>query len=450
MQEELSGPTRRMRTTPGGNVLNLSSSMLEEILDYRNVHKALKQVVSNKGAGGIDNMQTGELGAYLQGNWASLRESILEGSYRPQAVRKVEIPKPQGGTRMLGVPTVIDRLLQQAIAQWLSPQYEPEFSPNSYGFRPGRNAHQAVVQAKGYIEEGKDWIIELDLEKFFDRVNHDKLMGLLAKRIADKRTLKLLRSYLNSDIMEGGVVSRRIEGTPQGSPLSPLLSNIVLHELDKELQERGHSFVRYADDCSIYVKSEKSAVRVLEGVTQFIEGKLKLKVNREKTKISRPNQSTLLGFTFHCRNGEWKIRISPKSMERIKKKMKDKTRRNDPSKVEEKIKKMEAVIRGWVNYFAIGGVQSDMKQLDRMIRVRLRMGIWKQWKNGVTRARHLKKLGANEENAERWSKSSLGYCRIANSPILCHTLKNEYFRRMGYEGFYNYYYLKTQHQTKLF
>ena len=278
--------------------------MLEEILDYRNVQKAMKQVISNHGAGGIDGMQTDELRDYLESNWPLLKQSILEGSYRPQPVRKVEIPKPQGGTRFLGIPTVLDRLFQQATSQWLSAKYEPEFSENSYGFREGRSAHQAVLQAKRYLDEGKDWIIELDLEKFFDRVNHDKLMGLVAKRITDKRTLKLMRSYLNSGIMEDGMVSQRIEGTPQGSPLSPLLSNIMLHELDKELQARGHSFVRYADDCSIYVKSEKSAHRVQESVTSFIEGKLKLKVNREKTKISRPVQSTLLGFSFYRQEGE--------------------------------------------------------------------------------------------------------------------------------------------------
>jgi RNA-directed DNA polymerase len=365
-------------------------------------------------------------------------------------VRKVEIPKPQGGMRMLGIPTVLDRLFQQAISQWLSPKYEPEFSAYSYGFREGRNAHQAVLQAKKYLDEGKDWIIELDLEKFFDRVNHDKLMGLLAKRIADKRTLKLIRSYLNSGIMEGGMVSQRLEGTPQGSPLSPLLSNVMLHELDKDLQVRGHSFVRYADDCSVYVKSEKSAQRVQESITNFIEEKLKLKVNREKTKISRPNQSILLGFSFYRNKGEWKIRIASKSMKRIKDKLKSKTKRNDPSNAAEKIKKIEAVIRGWVNYFSIAQAKSLMESLDAMVRVRLRIGIWKQWKRPKTRRNNLLKLGASKQKAYQWGNSSLGHCRIAHSPVLCTTLNNEYFQRMGYVGFYNYYYWKTGHQLKLF
>jgi RNA-directed DNA polymerase len=261
--------------------------MLEEILDIRNVQKAFKQVTANKGAGGIDGMQTDELRDYLNANWQTLRKNILEGNYRPQAVRKVEIRKPEGGTRMLGIPTVIDRLLQQATAQWLSPRYEEEFSNYSYGFREGRNAHQAVMQAQTNLNEGYEWVIELDLEKFFDRVNHDKLMGLLAKKIGDKRTLKLLRSYLNSGIMDDGVVIPRTEGTPQGSPLSPLLSNIVLNELDKELEARGHRFVRYADDSSIYVRSEKSAQRVMETITDYIEQtKAEGKPYQEQSKLS--------------------------------------------------------------------------------------------------------------------------------------------------------------------
>jgi len=350
----------------------------------------------------------------------------------------------------MDLPTVLDRLFQQSIAQWLIPKYEPEFSAYSYGFREGRNAHQAVLQAKKYLDEGKEWIIELDLEKFFDTVNHDKLMGLLSKRITDKRTLKLIRSYLNSGIMEGGLVSQRIEGTPQGSPLSPLLSNILLDELDKELQERGHSFVRYADDCSIYVKSEKSAHRVLESITKYIEEKLKLKVNREKTKISQPYQSTLLGFSFYRNAGEWKIRISPKSLERIKEKLRSKTKRNDPSNAADKIKKIETVVRGWVNYFSIATAKSLMKRLDEMVRVRLRMGIWKQWKKPKTKISHLIKLGVSHWKAYQWGNSSLGYCRVAHSPVLCTTLNNEYFQRLGYVGFYNYYYWKTAHQLKLF
>lgn len=265
-----------------------SNSMLEEILDFRNIEKALKRVISNKGAAGVDGMQTDELRDYLHTAWLALKSDILEGRYAPSPVRKVEIPKAGGGRRMLGIPTVVDRLIQQAIAQWLSPRYDPEFSPYSYGFRTGRNAHQAVTQAKQYLNEGKIWVVEIDIEKFFDRVNHDKLMWLLSEKIKEKRTLRLIGSYLTSGIMEGGMMSARTEGTPQGSPLSPLLSNIMLHQLDKELSHRGHSFVRYADDCSIYVKSEKSAHRVQSSIITYVERQLKLQVNREKTQVSRP------------------------------------------------------------------------------------------------------------------------------------------------------------------
>jgi RNA-directed DNA polymerase len=424
--------------------------MLEEIVDIRNVQKALKQVTANQGAGGIDGMQTDELRDYLNANWQSLRKDILSGNYRPQAVRKIEIPKPAGGMRMLGIPTVTDRLVQQAIAQWLSPQYEEEFSSYSYGFREGRNAHQAVIQAQMNLNEGYEWIIELDLEKFFDRVNHDKLMGLLAKKVTDKGTLKLIRSYLNSGIMEGGVISPRTEGTPQGSPLSPLLSNIVLNELDKELQARGHRFVRYADDCSIYVRSEKSAQRVMETITDYIESKLKLKVNRDKSKVSRPTESTLLGFSFYRSAKGWEIRIAPKSLKKIKKKMKEQTQRRDPGSAKEKIKKMEAVIKGWVNYFCIAKAKSKMQELDEMIRTRLRMGIWKQWKRPATRIRNLQRLGIDKQKAYEWGNSRKAYCRVAHSPILCRALSNVYFTKERYVGFANYYFWKTEHQTKLF
>jgi RNA-directed DNA polymerase len=426
------------------------SSMLEEILDIRNVRKALEQVTANKGAGGIDGMQTEELRDYLNANWQTLRKDILEGNDYPRAVRKVAIPKPQGGTRMLAIPTVTDRLLEQAIAQWLSPRYEEVFCDYSYGFRQGRNAHQAVVQAQSYLNQGYEWVIELDLEKFFDMINHDKLMGLLAGKISDKRTLKLIRSYLNSGIMEEGGVITPGEGTPQGSPLSPLLSNVVLHELDKELQARGHRFVRYADDCSLYVRSEKAAQRVMETITQYIESRLKLKVNRTKSKVSRPHESTLLGFSFYKGEKGWEIRIASKSIKRIKEKIKEHTRRNDPCGAKEKIKKMEAVIRGWVDYFRIAKAKSRMQNLDEMVRTRIRIGIWKQWKKPKTRWINLEKLGIKSSKAQQWSNSRKGYCRIAHSPVLCCALNNEYFTRLHYIGFTKYYYWKTEHQTKLF
>lgn len=424
--------------------------MLEEILDYRNITKALQQVTGNKGAGGVDGMQTEELREWLEANWGNLRGSILEGSYRPSPVRKVEIPKPTGGTRLLGIPTVVDRLIGQAIHQWLSGQYEAGFSENSYGFREGRNAHQAVERAKKYLEEGKIWVVEMDLDKFFDRVNHDKLMGMLAKRITDKRTLKLIRAYLNSGIMEGGLVSARIEGTPQGSPLSPILSNILLDQLDQELEGRGHSFVRYADDVSLYVGSEKAAERVKESVTEYIEKQLKLRVNREKTQISQEQQSSLLGFSFYRNKGQWEVRIAPKSLKRIKEKVRAKTKRSDPSNTGEKLKKLEAVIEGWVNYFRIARAKSAMRALDEMVRHRIRTGIWKQWKYPRTRIRNLRKLGASQRNAERWGNSSWGCYRMGNHPSMSTTVTNERLQRLGYVGFYNYYHWKTGYQGKLF
>ena len=424
--------------------------MLEEILDIRNVEKAFSQVTANKGAGGVDDMQTDELREHLNAHWQTLKKDILEGSYKPQAVRKVEIRKEQGGTRMLGIPTVMDRLLQQAIAQWLNPKYEEEFSNHSYGFRVGRNAHQAVMQAQLNLNGGYEWVIELDLEKFFDRVNHDKVMGKLAKKITDKRTLKLIRSYLQSGIMEGGVVSPRTEGTPQGSPLSPLLSNIVLDDLDKELESRGHRFVRYADDCSIYVRSEKSAQRVMDSITKYIENNLKLKVNQDKSKVSRPNESTLLGFSFNKNEKGWDIVIALKSFEKIKKKMKDKTKRNDPTPPKGKVVKIESVVLGWVNYFVIANAKFIMEQLDGLVRTRLRIGLWKQWKTPKARCKNLIKLGVKKENAIRWSFSRKGYCRIAHSPVLYCSLTNAYFARLGYVGFVNYYYWKTEQQLKLF
>jgi RNA-directed DNA polymerase len=424
--------------------------MLEQIMDRRNIEKALLQVERNKGAGGVDGMQTDELRDYLNTHYQMLRQSILEGTYQPNPVRKVEIPKEQGGVRMLGIPTVTDRLVQQAISQWLSQFYEPNFSGSSYGFRPGRNAHQAVMQARLYLNEGKTFILELDLEKFFDKVNHDKLMSLIMRKVTDRGTQKLIRQYLRSGILEAGLISQRIEGTPQGSPLSPLLSNIILDELDKELETRGHSFVRYADDCSIYVKSEKSALRVLYSITQYIETVLKLKVNQQKSKVSEPVQSTLLGFSFYRSKDKWEIRIAGKSLQRIKQKCRDITQRNNGSNTRQKLQKIAPVITGWVNYFSIAKAKSVMQSLDECVRTRLRMGLWKEWKRCKTRVTNLQKLGISKQKAYEWGNSSKGYCRVAHSPILCRTLNNGYFKQMGYAGFYNTYVRQTAMQPTLF
>jgi RNA-directed DNA polymerase len=424
--------------------------MLEAIMDRRNIEKALVQVTRNKGSAGIDGMQTDELRDFLNASYQQLRRMVVEGLYQPNAVRKVEIPKPQGGKRMLGIPTVLDRLLQQAISQWLSQFYEPYFSNHSYGFRPNRNTHQAVRHAQTLLNEGRVWVIELDLEKFFDKVNHDKLMSLLSLKVKDKATLQLIHRYLRSGIMEGGLVSQRTEGTPQGSPLSPLLSNIILDEFDKELTRRGLSFVRYADDCSIYVKSEKAAQRVLSSLTRYLEQILLLKVNKEKSKVSRPANSYLLGFSFYQNKGEWRIRIAEKSQNRIKKKCKTITKRNNGLSLKQKVEKLAPIIQGWVNYFSIAQAKSTLISLDKYIRTRLRVGLWRNWKNNKTRIANLIKLGAKRHKAYEWGNTSKGYCRTAHSPILCTTLNNDYFLKQGYVGFYLLYQRLTETQTSLF
>lgn len=424
--------------------------MLEKILDRRNVEKALIQVIANKGAGGVDDMQLDELRPFIHTHYQQLRSSILEGNYQPQAVRKVEIDKPQGGKRMLGIPTVTDRLLQQCINQILSPMYDAKFDEWSYGFRPNRNAHQAILQAQNFLQEGYVWTVELDLAKFFDTVNHDKLMGILMKQIEDKRVLKLIRSYLNAGIMEGGIVSARTEGTPQGSPLSPLLSNIILDKLDQELRRRGHRFVRYADDCTIYVGSEKSAKRVGENIIKYIEEELKLKVNREKTRIGRANQSSLLGYSFYNNKGKWEPRISDKTKEKLKAKCKEITQRSDGKSTREQINKLQTIIPGWINYFILAKTESVLERIDAFVRSRLRIGVWKQWKRPRTRVKNLLKLGLSKVQSYKFGNSSKGYCRIAHSPILLCTLNNTYWRKQGYKGFAETYRARRGVQPTLF
>lgn len=424
--------------------------MLEKILDRRNVEKALIQVIANRGAGGIDNMQLDALRPFINTHYQQLRSTILEGTYKPQAVRKVEIPKLPTGKRMLGIPTVTDRLIQQCINQILSPIYDEKFDEWSYGFRPNRNAHQAILQAQRFLEEGYVWTVELDLEKFFDTVNHDKLMGILMKGIEDKRVLKLIRSYLNAGIMEGGVVSQRTEGTPQGSPLSPLLSNIILDKLDQELRRRGHRFVRYADDCTIYVGSEKSAKRVGENIIKYIEEELKLKVNREKTGIGKASQSSLLGYTFYNDKGKWEPRISDKTKRRLKAKCKKITQRSNGESTREQIKQLQVIIPGWINYFILAKTESVLESIDGFVRSRLRIGVWKQWKRPITRAKNLIKLGLSKVQSYKFGYSSKGYCRIAHSPILLCTLNNKYWRKQGYMGFVETYRARRGVQPLLF
>src|ERR1700738_4926506 len=328
---------------------------MEEVCKRENCWQAYKRVKANKGSSGIDGMKVGELSDYLKQHWPSIREQLLNGTYEPRPVRRVEIPKPDGGIRKLGIPTVLDRLIQQAVMQVLQRRWDPTFSESSYGFRPGRSAQQAVAQAQKYIAEGHGWCVDLDLEKFFDRVNHDKLMGQIAKRVGDKRLLKLIRAFLNAGVMENGLVSPSVEGTPQGGPLSPLLSNLVLDELDQELERRGHRFVRYADDCNIYVRSERAGQRVMESITRFITHRLKLKVNQSKSAVARPGQRKFLGFSFTSER-EPRRRIAPKAIARFKERIREQTRRTRGISLTQMVTQIATYLRGWLGYF--GGCQT--------------------------------------------------------------------------------------------
>jgi len=404
--------------------------LLNQILSRENMLQALKRVEQNKGSHGVDMMPVQNLRQHIVENWSSIKEAILKGAYEPMPVRRVEIPKPDGGVRLLGIPTVIDRLIQQAIAQVLSKIYDPMFSEHSYGFRPNRSAHNAVRKAKSYIKEGYRWVVDMDLEKFFDKVNHDRLMSTLTKRIKEKPLLKLIRKYLQAGVMINGVVSITEEGTPQGGPLSPLLSNIVLEELDKELEARGHKFVRYADDCNIYVKSKRAGERTMAGIQRFIEKKLRLKVNEKKSAIDRPWKRKFLGFSFTS-SKEPKVRIAKESLKRMKKKVREITSRKKPYSKEYRIEKLNQYLIGWCGYFALADTKTVFIELDGWVRRRLRMCLWKNWKNPKTKIRNLIKLGVPEWKAYEWGNSRKGYWRISNSPILSKALNNSYWNNQG-------------------
>lgn len=339
----------------------------------------------------MDRVTVAELQAYLKTHWESVKAELLAGTYRPAPVKRVEIPKPGGGVRLLGIPTVMDRFLQQALLQVMNPIFDADFSPHSHGFRPGKRAHDAVKQAQSYIQSGLRWTVDLDLEKFFDRVNHDMLMARVARKVTDKRVLKLNRAYLNAGGMENGVSQKREEGTPQGGPLSPLLANILLNDLDKELTKRGLRFVRYADDCNIFVGSKRAGERVMESVTRFVEGKLKLKVNREKSAVARPWNRKFLGFSF-LTNQQATIRLAPKTISRFKEKVRELTNRTRPMAMEERIGRLNRYFMGWLGYFHLASAKSHCEQLDKWIRRRLRMCVWKQWKQVLTRIRELRAL----------------------------------------------------------
>ncbi|MEK4494748.1 group II intron reverse transcriptase/maturase [Ureibacillus sp. FSL W8-0352] len=404
--------------------------LLNQILSRENMLQALKRVEQNKGSHGVDMMPVQNLRQHIVENWLSIKEAILKGTYEPMPVRRVEIPKPDGGVRLLGIPTVTDRLIQQAIAQVLSKVYDPTFSENSYGFRPNRSAHDAMRKAKEYIRDGYRWVVDMDLEKFFDKVNHDRLMGTLAKRIQDKPLLKLIRKYLQSGVMINGVVSSTLEGTPQGGPLSPLLSNIVLDELDKELERRGHKFVRYADDCNIYVKSKRAGLRTMASIQRFIEGKLRLKVNEKKSAVDRPWKRKFLGFSFTYHK-EPKVRIAKESLKRMKNKVREITSRKMPYPMEYRIQKLNQYLMGWCGYFALADTKSIFPELDKWIRRRLRMCLWKNWKKPKTKIRNLIQLGVPQWQAYEWGNTRKSYWRISKSPILHRTLGNSYWRNQG-------------------
>ena len=406
--------------------------LLEKILDHNNMNRAYKKVKANKGSHGVDGMRVDELLQFLKQNGKQIKQSILEGAYRPKPVRRVEIPKPDGGTRLLGIPTVLDRVIQQAIAQVLSPIYEREFSENSYGFRPNRNAHQAVKKCKEYIEAGYNWTVDIDLAEYFDTVNHDKLMRLLSDAIKDGRVLSLIRKYLQSGVMINGVVMETEEGTPQGGNLSPLLSNIMLNELDKELTKRGLKFCRYADDCNIYVRSRKAADRVMVSITRFIEEKLKLKVNKDKSAVERPWKLKFLGFSFYYKKDEVRIRVHPKSVEKFKQKLKEITGRSNAMSMWQRMLKLKQAITGWVNYFSIADMGGLVRALDEWLRRRIRMCFWKQWKKIKTKYDNLIKLGVAKFKAWEFANTRKGYWRISHSPILSSTFTNEYLRKIGF------------------
>jgi RNA-directed DNA polymerase len=403
------------------------AQLLEQILSKENRRKAYDRVRSNGGSAGIDKMKTEDLLDYLQANWPRLEEELKTGRYRPQPVRRVEIPKPDGGIRLLGIPTVVDRMIQQAIAQVLSPIFEAGFSTNSYGFRPAKNAHQAMRKAEEYINAGNKVVVDIDLEKFFDRVNHDKLMHLISLKVEDKRVLRLIRYYLESGVMIGGIYCKSEEGTPQGGPLSPLLSNIMLDELDKELEKRGHRFCRYADDCNIYVKSKRSADRVMAGVSKFIEEKLKLKVNQSKSEVGSPKQRKFLGFSFYQDKGIVAVRIHEKSLIRIKAKVKKLTSRSNAMSMEERVRKLSSLIIGWTSYFRLAHMKSHCQKLDEWMRRRLRMCHWKDWKKIKAKFENLKRLGTDPQKAWEHANTRKSYWRTAISPILSTTLTNAYF-----------------------
>ena len=406
--------------------------LLEKIIHKDNLNNAYKRVKKNNGSHGIDKMGVDELLTYLKENGDQLKQSILEESYKPVPVRRVEIPKSDGKKRQLGIPTVVDRMVQQAIAQVLSPIFEKIFSDNSYGFRPNRSANQAILKCKAYMDKGYRWAVDIDLEKYFDIVNLDILIGLIYKEVKDIRVITLIRKYLNAGVMINGTTKTNTKGVPQGGNLSPLLSNIMLNELDKELEKRGLHFCRYADDCNIYVKSKKSALRVMESITRFIEKDLKLRVNREKSKVDRPWKLKYLGYSFYPKKGEMGMRVHPNSIKKLKEKLKSITGRSNAMSMEMRVIKIKQTIVGWIEYFKLANMKSVLKELDEWLRRRIRLCYWKKWKKIKTKHDNLFKLGLENYKAWEYANTRKGYWRISNSPILAITLTNQYLKDQGF------------------
>jgi RNA-directed DNA polymerase len=422
--------TESLSTTSDPESPASTNRLMEEVCERENLKEALRRVKANKGSAGVDGMTVGGITDYLKQHWPAIREQLLNGTYEPRPVRRVEIPKPDGGVRKLGIPTVLDRFIQQSVMQVLHRQWDPTFSEGSYGFRPGRSAQQAVAQAQQYIAEGHGWCVDFDLEKFFDRVNHDKLMGQIAKRVEDKRLLKLIRAFLNAGVMENGLVSPSVEGTPQGGPLSPLLSNLVLDELDRELECRGHRFVRYADDCNVYVSSERAGQRVMESVTRFITQKLKLKVNETKSAVARPQERKFLGFSFSP-GPEVKRVIAPKALDRFKRRVREITRRAKGVSMKTTIEELAPYMRGWRGYFGFCETPEVLLSLTRWVRMRLRAAMWRQWKIPRRRREALIELGVRTRLASNTAGSGLGPWYLAKAKALSVGLSNAYFKSLG-------------------
>lgn len=424
------GPVRQVMVAPGTAEPAVGATM-EEVVGRQNLQRALKRVCANQGSPGVDGMTVDQLKDHLRAHWSETRQQLLDGHYTPQPVRQVLIPKPDGSSRTLGIPTVVDRFIQQALLQVLTPMYDPGFSDHSFGFRPGRNAHQAVRTAKEYIAQGNEWVVDIDLEKCFDRINHDILMGRLARRISDKRILRLIRRYLQAGVMVNGVVQERYEGTPQGGPLSPLLSNILLDELDQELVRRGHKFCRYADDCNIYVRSERSGKRVMETIEGFLWKKLKLKVNRQKSAVARPQERQFLGFSFT--SSRWlKIKLADKALKKVKHRIKKITRRSRGISLLQVVKELNAYLRGWLGYFRLIETPTIIRDLDSWIRRRLRCYVMKQWiKNSHTRYQRLRSLGVSAQGAGGIAASRKGPWVLSNAKPLKVALSNRFFAEKG-------------------